>query len=337
MNAESLARYVTLQLPPAWENCCAAAMELYRPDWLDDFDFESILDYYEFGEEYYKPRLRQELAALREDAVLNRVCWLMHYILFYAPDKEDFLNTWSWKGTPRAFAEHGSPVTCVVAQLAGQPIHEKNMADRGYDAEQIDIHKKGVRACWVGQHEVYGIDGVGFGHMVWGAYFMKCHLVRIGRLQYESGLKHFGKYDHLFDRDPIYIYIHIPGADNGLQDDEVERSVRMALERLERYYPEVKDKQVVFCTHTWLLSPELREILKPESNIIKFQNRFHITEFDESVSPFLSFGFKVTPGPDVDYKALPEDTHLRREIKKRLINGEKLHQGFGYFTVQDMF
>ena len=333
MELGELAAYISIQVPAAWEHCFEAAMEQYRSDWLEQFDFESILDYYRFSEEYYKPRLRQELALLKQDATLNRICWLMHYILFYAPDKKDFLNVWGWKGDPYAFAHHGSFVTCVVAQLAGQPIHADNMAMRGYDPEQTDIHIRGVRACWVGQHETYGIDGVGFGHMLWGAYFMKCHLVRLGRLEYECGLKHFESYDHLFDKEPVYIYIHIPPADNGLQDDEVTDSVQMALDRLEQYYPQVKGKQVVFCTHTWLLSPELREILKPDSNIVKFQNRFHITEYDEAVAPFLSFGFKVTPGPDVDYKALPEDSHLRREIKTRLLNGEKLHQGWGYFTV----
>ena len=333
MNVKELAQYISIQLPTAGEHCYEAALEQYQSNWLDELDFEYILDYYRFDEEYYKPRLRQELALLKGDSTLNRICWLMHYILFYAPDTKDFLNTWGWKGDLRAFAEHGSPVTCVVAQLAGQPIHQRNMAQRGYDQEQVDIHKNGVRGCWVGQHEVYGIDGVGFGHMVWGAYFIKCFLIRLGRLQYETGLKHFGQYDHLFDKEPVYIYIHIPSADNGLQDDEVSASIQLALDRLEQYFPQVKGKQVVFCTHTWLLSPELREILKPTSNIVKFQNRFNITEFDESVGPFLSFGFKVTPGPDVDYASLPEDTHLRREIKKRLLNGEKLHQGFGYFTV----
>lgn len=332
MELEKLAEYVCIQLPTAWENCYEAAMTKYRPNWLDDYDFEYILDYYEFSEEYYKPRFRQEVALLRQDAALNRVCWLMHYILFYSENR-DFLNAWRWKGAPKAFEHHGSPVTCVVAQLTGQSIHAKNMAERGYDEEQVAIHKAGVRSCWMGQHTTFGIDGVGFGHMLWGAYFMRCHLVRLGRLQYECGLKHFGKYDHLFEGEPIYIYIHIPSADNGLRDEDVEASIGLARENLERYYPQVAGKTLVFCTHTWLLSPELREILKPTSNIIKFQDRFTITEFEEAVGAFLSFGFHVTPGPDVDYNTLPEDTHLRREIKSRLLRGEKLHAGWGYFTL----
>ena len=332
MDKNTLANYISLRLPTAWEHCYLPAMEQYRSNWLDDYDFEEILDYYGFSEEYYKPRLRQEVALLKQDETLNRICWLMHYVLFYSETK-DFLNVWSWSGDPKAFANHGSPVTCVVAQLAGQPIHVENMARRGYDQEQIAIHKAGVRGVWVGQHETYGLDGVSFGHMLWGAYFMRCFLVRLGRLQYECGLKHYAEYDDRFAGEPVWVYIHIPAADNGLQEDEVEDSLRLALQRLEQYYPQIKGKQIVFCTDTWLLSPQLREILKPDSNIIKFQNRFTVTEFTRAVNPFLSFGFKVTPGPDVDYRALPEDTHLRREIKKRLVNGDVLQTGWGYFTL----
>ena len=329
---EALASYISIPVPKAWENCYEAAMARYRADWLDDYDFDAILDYYEFEKDFYYDRLHRELELLRQDATLNRICWLMHYVLFYG-ETSDFLNIWSWGKGVKAFAEHGSPTTCVVALLAGQPIHAENMAVRCYDQEQIAIHRRGVRVCWTGQRNKFGIDGVGFNYMIWGAQFIRCTLVRLGRLEYECGLKHFGQYDEQFGGDPVYVYIHIPRADNGLQDDEVEQSIRMAAERLEQCFPQVRGKQVVFCTRTWLLSPELREILKPTSNIIQFQNRFTITEHKETVDPFLSFGFGVTPGPDVDYAALPEDTSLRRALKERLLRGEKLHDGWGYFTL----
>ncbi|MBE6973680.1 MAG: hypothetical protein E7440_07385 [Ruminococcaceae bacterium] len=334
MEPNKLAEYISIPLPGAWENCYEAAVAQYRADWLDDYDFEAILDYYDFSEDYYKPRLRQEIALLKRDETLNRICWLMHYILFYG-DTADFLSIWSWgKGVNNPFAEHGSPTTCVVAALTGQAIHAKNMAERGFDEEQIQIHKAGVQRCWVGQREDYGVDGVSFGLMVWMGYFMRCHLVRLGRLQYECGLKHYGKYDHLFEGEPIYIYIHIPPADNGLQDDEVGASIRLALEKLEQYYPQVAGKTVVFCTNTWLLSPQLREILKPGSNIIKFQDRFNITEFVDGTGAFLNFGFKINAAPgSFDYNTLPEDTYLRREVKARLLRGEPLQQAWGYFTL----
>ena len=35
----------------------------------------------------------------------------------------------------------------------------------------------------------------------------------------------------------------------------------------------------------------------------------------------------------VDFAALPEDSSLQREVKRRLINGEPLQNGMGYFTL----
>ncbi|MBE6973546.1 MAG: hypothetical protein E7440_06690 [Ruminococcaceae bacterium] len=334
MELNKLAKYISISVPAAWEHCYDAAMAQYRPDWLDDYNFEMILDYYGFSEEYYKPRLRQEVALLKEDAILNRICWLMHYILFYG-EKTDFLNVGSWgKGADHPFSEHGSPVTCVVAALTGQAIHVQNMAERGYDEEQIQIHKNGVQRCWVGQHEDYGVDGISFELLVWMGCFLRCHLVRLGRLQYECGLKHFGKYDHLFEGEPIYIFIHIPATDNGLQNEDVGESIRLAQEKLDEYFPQIAGKTAVFCTYSWLLSPQLRDILKPDSNIIKFQDRFNVTESIDGTGSFLNFAFKINAAPgSFDYNTLPEDTHLRREIKARLLRGDPLQQGWGYFTV----
>ena len=238
------------------------------------------------------------------------------------------------KGAAKPFAEHGSPTTCVVAQLAGQPIHARNMAQRGYDAAQITVHKQGVKGGWIRQRETFGIDGIGFGLMAWGAYYMNGCLVRLGRLNYEYGVKEIHKYDDRFEGDVGYIQLHIPPADNGLQDDEVEQSVRMAKEKLERYFPELAGKEKVVCVHTWLLSPQLREMLKPDSNIVKFQNRFTITDVYEGTASFLINGFNISAPPgSFDYNTLPEDTHLRRQVKQRLLRGEPLQNAWGYFTL----
>ena len=247
MELDVLARYISIDVPQAWKNCGEAAMENYQRDWLEKLDFEYILDYYGFCEEYYKPRLRQEVELLKGDGMLNRICWLMHYILFYSSSK-DFTSIWGWGRGCKAFSEHGSFVTCVVAQLAGQPLHAAGMELRGYDEEQIGFHKAGVRNCWVGEHARFKKDGIGFGIMVWGAYFMRCHLISLGRLQYEYGLKHFSRFDDRFQGEPGYIFIHIPRSDNGLRDEDVEASIRMAQDRLEQYFPDLAGKTRVFCT-----------------------------------------------------------------------------------------
>jgi len=328
---ERLAEYIGISVPAAWENCYDAAMERYEPNWLEQIDFDAVLDYYEYPEEFYRERLHQELELLGRDTDLNRICWLMHYILIYGSNA-DLLNIWTWSKTP--FAQHGTPTTCVVALLAGQAFHAETIARCGYDEEQIAIHKKGVRGCWIGQRGTYGVDGISFNLMVWGAYYLRGYLVRLGRLNYEFGLKEKHEYADRFGDDAAYIYLHIPSAPNGLQDDEVEASVRLAQEKLDTYFPACAGKQKVFCVRTWLLGPQLREMLKPTSNIIKFQNRFTITHVYEGAVSYVNNVFKISaPMNTIDFTTLPEDSSLQKAVKERLIKGEPLQNGVGYFTL----
>ena len=289
------------------------------------------MDYYGLEEEFYKPRLRQELELLARDETLNQVCWLSYYIMVYATDQAKAI--WGWGKGCTPFAQHGSPTTMVVALLAAQPVHAANIARRGYDEELIAMHKAGVRNCWVGQRNTYGIDGISFGLFAWGGHFIRCELIRLGRLQYEFGLQSYPQYADIAGADAAWINIHIPRSENGLQEDEVVESFRLAAEKLEQYFPETAGRTKVFCTSTWLLSPELRDILPETSNIRRFQKHFKVLKYSESTGSFLSFGFDTTYKPDMDFSALPENSSLRRELKTRLLRGDKLHAGFGYFIL----
>ena len=324
---ERLAEYISIPVPSAWEHCYEPAMAKYDPDWLSKLDFDAILDYYEYPKDFYYDRIHEELDLLAQDDTLNRICWLMHYILVYASN-EDLLNIWTWGKTP--FINHGSPTTCVVALLAGQACHARTIARCGYDQWQADYSRSAVRNVWIGQR-ARGVDGVGFNLMVWGAYYLRGYLVRLGRLNYEFGLKQKHEYADRFGEDAAYIYLHIPSAPNGLQDDEVAESLQMAREKLDVYFPECAGRKKVFAVRTWLLGPQLRQMLKPDSNIIKFQNRFEITDFYEGTSSYVSNIFK-TNGPleSIDFASLPEETSLQKAIKERLLRGEKFQNGVGY-------
>ena len=324
---KTLADYIDIKVPAAWERCWEGAMAQYEPKWLEAIDFDAILDYYDYPQEFYRERLHQELDSLAKDEALNRICWLTHYILVHGSN-EDILNVWTWGATP--FQRHGSPTLCVVAMLAAQPFHAQTIARCGYDEEQAENSRKSLRNCWTGQR-ARGVDGVSFGLMAWGSYYLRGYLVRLGRLNYEFGLKQKHEYTERFGEDAAYIYLHIPTADNGLQDDEVAESLRMAREKLDTYFPACAGKKKVFAVRTWLLGPELREILKPDSNIIKFQDRFEITHYYEGTASYVSNVFKTTgPLESIDFASLPEDTSLRRALKERLLRGETFRNGVGY-------
>lgn len=330
MELKELAAYAGMEVPETWENCAPAALAQYRPDWLDGLDFDAILDFYDLGGEY-QTRLEQELALLDRDETLRKICWIMHYCLFYTV-ADDFRTVWRWgKCSPtRSVGGHGTPTTCVVALLAGQPLHAKQMRERGYDAEQIAFQKRGVRDCWIGER-AKGIDGIRFSQMIWGAYFIRGNLVRFGRLEYEMGLIPTNpQLAELLGQDIKMAYIHIPGG-SSLADDGVQASLDAARTALVRYFPEATPDKLVFYTHTWLLSPQLREFLPETSNIIKFQNRFKLFKTEDSPASFVGFVFGGTrPFGTYDLSELPEDTTMRREIKRRLIAGTPLEIGSGY-------
>lgn len=157
---------------------------------------------------------------------------------------------------------------------------------------------------------------------------MKGNLIQIGRLQYEIGVKNFDKLDKCFQEKHQYIYIHIPRGDN-LNEQEVDESFKLADEYIKKYYPELDGQMLAFYTQTWLLSPEVKEILPFDSNIVKFQEKFTIVEYEENIGDFLNFVFDEVLGR-VQYSELPEKTILQRELKKKILNGDKLHLGLGF-------
>ena len=81
-----------------------------------------------------------------------------------------------------------------------------------------------------------------------------------------------------------------------------------------------------FCCHSWLLAPELKEILPQDSNILKFAADFDIICTDESSdAAWRIFGSK---------KPLPQDTALQRAAKAWFDAGNKIGAGQGIIKVK---
>ncbi|MNO50163.1 hypothetical protein D3C76_405320 [compost metagenome] len=82
----------------------------------------------------------------------------------------------------------------------------------------------------------------------------------------------------------------------------------------------------MFICHSWLLDPELKKILGPESNIIQFQSQFNIYEVDKSSKEAEERIFNKLSATPQEYE---ENTHLQRSAKAFLIAGGKLGSGYG--------
>ncbi len=72
--------------------------------------------------------------------------------------------------------------------------------------------------------------------------------------------------------------LHIPGGE-GYTPERVKSSCEKALAFYDRYYPEYDYKG--FWSESWLYDPGLREILKPERNIIRVQKQFYCYPTEE--------------------------------------------------------
>ena len=321
---DSLAQAISLELPASWTRRWNAATASYSPDWLDRLDWDGILTVYGLDDRFCQ-RLTQELDLLRQDSDMNFLCWLLHDLLFLAP-WEDHYDIWKWSTAPTVYQHRGSPMINAVALLAGYPYHHENLEHRSWTEDQRRWSLASVGRICMSERDKFGIDGIRFSHMVWGALYTKGTLFQTGRLQYEISYRAYPLLDPLFSVSPVYVEIHIPSAGK-LTPEAVTDSLEKAQTVIRRLYPETAGTPLAFCTSSWLLSPELREVLPPESNILAFQNRFHVVDCWPGEKDFFNFLYGLAH--PVPYEHLPQDTRLRRAVRQLLLEGRTLHSAMG--------
>ena len=321
---DSLARAISLDTPQSWYRRWNAASAAYDPNWLEGFDWDAIFAAYGLDDRFIA-RFWQEMEDLRRDADLNFLCYLIHDLLFLAP-WEDHYDIWSWSTAPTVYQHRGSPMINAVALLAGYPIHMENLAKRPWTEEQRQWSLASLGRTCLSERDKFGVDGVRFSHMIWAALYTKGTLFRTERLQYELSYRAYPAVEPLFEIPPAFVEIHIPGGGK-LTAESVDRSLAEARAILPRLYPETAGRPLVFCVSSWLLSPELPELLPSESNILAFRDRFQILDQWPAEKDFFNFLYGLAK--PVPYDTLPEDTHLRRSVKQMLLQGRTLHSAQG--------
>ena len=123
------------------------------------------------------------------------------------------------------------------------------------------------------------------------------------------------------------IRLHIP-ADGRLTPDLVDETLEMTREFVRKYFPEYVG--ALFVCHSWLLDPQLVDLLGEESNISKFCKRF--TPMTSKSGGNAVFGFVFLGySSDCDLNTLPENTSLERLLKNHYINSRAIYELHGYF------
>ena len=310
LNIKELSNYINVtNIPNDWTLYYDEVIDSFDDAWYNNEDLENIISFYEFDNDFAN-FIRDLWAQINCDINLIFLVYLWYYILY----KVDIEKRSKWDFKLSYFRDNGSLYMPMISMLMGYRIHELNMKD--YDLEQREIQKKIIRDACKSDFLVYGIPGIRFSNMEWASRFIRGQIVQIGILQYEFKKKYLGDED--------VIFIHIP-RNNDFTKDNIDNSLNRK-DDIFKYFNVSKD--IKFVTFSWLLSPELKDILKDESNILYFQNKFDLIFTEENKKDFLKFIFNE-PFEINDYNILKEETILQKNIKNKLINKEKLCIGLG--------
>ena len=155
----------------------------------------------------------------------------------------------------------------------------------------------------------------GFYSFTWAWWFprqLALQEFRIGELEFE-----------FVDKETKQIYIHIP-SDANLKPQRIQESFLEYRKFLHTYYPQWEN--VSWYCESWMLSPALNQLLPETSNILNFQKLFQIETVDYDSMAVLDW---VYPGEKGELTELSESTSLQRNMKKFLLDGQKVGWAMG--------
>ena len=237
-------------------------------------------------------------------------------------------------GIPREFALKAGD--CMLAEFAGQPAPQNDPGAGILIRQLMQAAESRRRGAWrkipvkiwidtmkayprfISEHRrSYGYDG--FDRYEWTVRQAGARLFRIGELEYELAENKPGQRE---------IGVHIP-SDTKLEPELLNDSLRQADGFLREYFPEWADLPKT--CESWLLSPVLKELLPPDSRILRFQQAFDLREVFPEDDAALEWVFHVAQGQreGLDFTKLPEDTSLQRKMKALLLSGRKPGAGEG--------
>ncbi len=213
-------------------------------------------------------------------------------------------------------AEERTPMENLLNYLASCDILAARYEEKGID-RKILMDTLSDLVLWAKNcHTVTG--GVGVTSTAWMDLHFNMEIFRLGRLQFRKGkLRVPCEPLGIPVGEPI-VEVHIPQGEPLIHEDCL-RSYRQAIAFFTTYFPEYSYRY--FTCFSWLLGDQLREFLKPESNILKFRSDFTIFYYKESDSA-LRYLFELNPDKT-------KESGLQRKIREYKESGGKLHDGYG--------
>lgn len=174
-------------------------------------------------------------------------------------------------------------------------------------------------AIWQADHKKK-TGTLGLSQYTWICKILHMEVIRLGRLEFEPLAKvpqEIRNHNHHLPNTNCYS-VHIP-ADGSLDPDECNKSYRIASQYFQEQAP------LCFC-QSWLLSPALKNLLPETSNILSFQQSYHIFHIDETSRQAEERLFGTLLEDPKNYQAT---TSLQKHAKQWLLQGKTIPSGWG--------
>lgn len=127
------------------------------------------------------------------------------------------------------------------------------------------------------------------------------------------------------------VEIHIP-SDADMSLKALCQSVKDFIKFEEEYMPDWVNVEIT--TETWMIMPELEEMLPPKSNINQFKTLFNVDSVDYEQTWYMGWIF---PGYSEVNEDLPEKTTLHRKLKEHLLSGKKFGIAKGHLVLDRVY
>ena len=136
---------------------------------------------------------------------------------------------------------------------------------------------------------------------------------------------HLPEWEKVLKTEDDVISVHIP-ADGKMTPELVDEAFALADKFFAEYYSDLDFKAYV-CS-SWLLNTDIKEFLDPESNIIRFQNRFCIVI--TSTNGYSLFWHIFGTPNIVSLEQLVPANGFQQKFLDRVKAGQTLYNGYGY-------
>ena len=269
---------------------------------------DSALSYYDIENTWYHDQCYACMRMIHASDSLKQTFQELLDIL-YVDITQKINHLWSIQTAEDLFHEPVHPFVTCVALLCGYQIHQRNMKAHHFDRTQQTIHKSRIKEVLTKDIFQRKLESIRVSQMIWGTYFINVRLVEVGRLQYE----YVDKYT---------IQIHIP-SDEKLEVSKVMYSIEYSVDVIKRYF-EIEEPK--FVCNSWLLSPEIHQLVSKNSNIYQFYELFNVSQGYDCIRDIFDFVYQTA---ECDYHNLAEETSLQRVIKQYLLDGNQIHLGLG--------